>query len=82
MSDDQLYQSVGRIEGKVDSLIETVKTHIALNDAAHLAIDGHIACIKQDINQAKGAKGAIMWASGGVAAAVAAVWHALDRVIK
>ena len=79
---DELYQTVGRIEGKLDSLTETVKSHILQNDSAHSDINNHIACIKQDINQAKGAKGAIMLGAGGVAAAVAAAWHTIEKIIK
>ena len=71
--DPEVMQLLGRIDGKLDQVIEAAKEHRDDDKRrfteVHERLDSHDA----DINQAKGAKGAVMWMAGGVAAIVGAV---------
>lgn len=71
MSDD-LHQSVGRIEGKLDALISASHTYQLAHDTRHAVIDQHIDDLKKDINMAKGAKGAILAMVATVSAVISA----------
>ena len=82
MGDDDLYQTVGRIEGKLDSLSQGLQGYTSRHEDRHRAIDDTIDTIKTDINQAKGAKNMAVIAAGAVATAVAAVWHGVEKFLK
>jgi len=82
MTDDQIYQTLGRVEGKLDSLAEIVGAHVKLYEERHQAVWRSVDCIKKDINQAKGAKGILVVLSGTVAALVATVGHFADKLMK
>ena len=71
MSDDQIAAiaaALGRIEGKQDALIRWTEAHEQRHERLDERVEQHAA----DINQAKGAKGALLWVSGIVAAVVSA----------
>ena len=70
---DELHQMVGRIDGKLDSLISGLKEHVAEDTRRFDAVGKMLLQHEQDINQAKGAKGAILWVVGVLAAGVGAV---------
>jgi endonuclease III-like uncharacterized protein len=81
MSDD-LNRMLGQIDGKLDQVISTFNRHIDDDVRRFTEVHGKIDAHKQqvnekfsehseDINKAKGAKAALMWAAGGIAGAVA-----------
>lgn len=65
---DELHQMVGRIDGKLDALISNLEAHAAEDTRRFDAVGKLLLQHSEDINQAKGAKGVIMWAAGGLAA--------------
>lgn len=65
---NDVLQLLGRIDGKLDQVIEQAKEHRADDSRRFAAIDERIDEHERDINQAKGAKGAIVWLAGVVAA--------------
>ena len=65
---DELHQMVGRIDGKLDSLISNLESHAAEDTRRFEAMGKLLLQHSEDINQAKGAKGAILWAAGALAA--------------
>lgn len=71
--DNDLLLLLGRIEGKLDQAITAAEQHrqddIRRFTEVYDKLDSH----EQDINQAKGAKGALLWAAGGVAAVASAL---------
>jgi len=80
--DPDLYQSLGRIEGNLESLTNTVKEYISSHDARHVIIDRSVDDIKGDINQAKGAKAALFAGAAAVSAAVGGVIAAAEKLMK
>ena len=76
--DQDVLLMLGRIEGKLDQSITTAEQHrqddIRRFTEVYEKLDSH----EKDINQAKGAKGAILWVAGGLSAVVgaAAAWAA------
>ena len=71
MSDPELSQILGRIDGKLDQVIETFKEHREDDKRRFTEVHARLDEYAEDINKAKGAKGALLWAAGGIASAVA-----------
>lgn len=75
MSDDLsvIQQLLGRIDGKLDQVIDSAKEHREDDKRrfteVHARLDGHA----EDIAKAKGAKGVILWLAGGGAVAISAL---------
>ena len=71
--DPEVMQLLGRIDGKLDSVIESAKEHREDDKRrfteVHKRLDEHADAI----SQARGAKGAILWIVGGGAAAISAL---------
>ena len=67
---DDLNRLLGSIDGKLDQVIETFKEHREDDKRrfteVHTRLDEHA----EDINKAKGAKGAFIWLVSGGAAAI------------
>jgi len=70
---EALRQSIGRLEGKVDALIESVNAYSTKHAREHELLNEHVDAMKADLNKAKGAKWAVFavagFASGLVTAA-------------
>lgn len=67
MSDPELSQLLGRIDGKLDQVIEAFKEHRDDDKRRFGELYGKLDEHAEDINKAKGAKGALLWAAGLVA---------------
>ena len=72
MSDD-INRMLGQIDGKLDSVIKALDRHIDDDVRRFTEVYVRLDATDRDINQAKGAKGAILWAAGLVAALVGSV---------
>lgn len=71
MSDiNTVLQALGRIEGKLDSEIKLAEEHRADDVRRFEGVFKRLDATDKDINQAKGAKGAILWVASAIAAAV------------
>lgn len=79
---DDVQRSLGRIEGKLDSLTDAVRQHADQDtrrfDTLFRIVDDHA----KDINRAKGAQRALVWAAGGVAGVISLVAGAAQYVLK
>lgn len=79
---DQIMQALGRIEGKLDSEISLAKEHRADDARRFTDVYGRLDDHEKDINQAKGAKGALMWAAGAVAGIVGVAASFLGKYLS
>jgi len=70
---EDISQVLGRIEGKLDQVIEAAREHRDDDKRRFTEVYGTLEKHAEDINQAKGAKGVIVWLASGVAAAAAAL---------
>lgn len=89
MSDDQIAAALGRIEGKQDSLIRWIEAHeqrhheeLTRADDRHRVIDNTLVQHAADINQAKGAKGAVLAMTAGIATAISIGFAAIRSFFK
>mgnify|MGYP001569823683 CR=1 FL=1 len=71
-NDTDVLLLLGRIEGKLDQVIETAEEHRDDDKRRFTEVYEKLDEHSNDINQAKGAKGALLWVSGIVAAVVSA----------
>lgn len=69
---NEILQALGRMEGKLDQVIEQAKEHRADDSRRFTDVYGRLDKQDEEINKAKGAKGVILWMVGGGAAAIAA----------
>lgn len=76
---DQIMQALGRIEGKLDSEIRMAEEHRDDDKRRFGEVFDRLDSHEADINQAKGAKGALLWAAGAVAGIVAFVAPAIAK---
>lgn len=81
MSDtNTILQALGRIEGKVDEIKEAAREHRDDDKRrfteVHKKLDDH----ERDINQAKGAKAAILLFAGGLASLISLGAAALGKL--
>jgi len=73
MSDDQIATALGQIMGKLDSLQSQFRDYTENHDERHKIIDEKIDDHAKDINQAKGAKAAVLLVASGLSALIAFV---------
>ena len=82
MAEEQLYQMLGRVEGKLDSLNDTMRSHIETYQRQHSSLHSRVDELEADVNQAKGAKSIIVVLAGVIGAVVASIAHTVDRWLK
>lgn len=70
MADNTEYL-LGQIDGKLDSLIESVKAHVEQDERRFSDVYTKLGQHSASINQAKGAKAGILLIAGGVSGFVA-----------
>lgn len=68
MANDDIPQMLGRIEGKLDQVILQAAEHREDDTRRFTDVYGKLAGHAEDINKAKGAKGALLCVAGVVAA--------------
>lgn len=73
MSDPNVLQLLGKIDGKLDQVIDAAKEHRDDDKRRFSEVYKTLGEHDQEIAQAKGAKGVILWLVGGGAAAIAAL---------
>lgn len=77
--DPSVLQLLGKIDGKLDQVIEQAKEHREDDKRRFTEVYARLDDHEKDINQAKGAKGALLWAAGAIAGIVAFVAPALAK---
>lgn len=70
--DPNVLQLLGRIDGKLDQVIESAKEHREDDKRRFGEVYKKLGEHDQEIAQAKGAKGVFVWLLGGGAAAISA----------
>ena len=79
---DNTERMLGQLDGKLDRLIENFDKYLAAHSERHKDIDVEIKAHAKDINQAKGAKNALILTAGAVSTVVAIIAAAADRIFK
>jgi hypothetical protein len=67
VSDQDLHQLLGRIDGKLDQIIDQAREHRDDDKRRFTEVHERLDAHAEDINKAKGAKGALLWGAGLVA---------------
>ena len=67
---DENGQTLGRIEGKLDHMIDEFKRYIVAHDDRHNKIEEKLDDHAGTLNQAKGAKTMVLIFAGGISAIV------------
>lgn len=70
---DDIPQMLGRIDGKLDQMIDSFKEHREDDIRRFTDVYTKLGEHSTDINTAKGAKGALLWVAGGIAGAAGVV---------
>lgn len=79
---DEVLQALGRIEGKVDQLVDAAREHREDDVRRFTDVYEKLAEHAKDINQAKGGKAVIMWLIGGGLVSIIASVTALAKVLS
>ena len=82
MIPEDIYQSIGRIEGKLDTLTSAFLAYQLEHNLRHTVIDIDLNKLKADINMAKGAKGAILAMVATISALISACIAIFVKWIK
>lgn len=70
MGDDQIATHLGQISGKLDAMQTFLRDYIEAHDSRHTKIEAKIDAHSDDLSQARGAKGALLFAAGLVSGVV------------
>ena len=76
---EEIGQMLGRIDGTLDRVIASAEEHRADDIRRFEEVFKQLGNHSDEINKAKGAKGAVVWMSGLVAALIAAL---AERAMK
>lgn len=68
--DNDINRMLGQIDGKLDATLEALNRHIDDDVRRFTDVYGKLDEQAKDINQAKGAKGVVLYLIGGGAAAI------------
>lgn len=79
---DNIDRMLGEISGKLDRLTDNFDKYISYHDKRHEKVDVTLAAHEADINQAKGAKNAVIIAGAAVSGLVAIAAAAAERFFK
>lgn len=79
---DNTDRMLGQLDGKLDTLMQTIDRWQVEHNARHEKIDEKLEAHAQDINQAKGAKAGIIAAAATLSAFVGVAIAAADRFLK
>ena len=81
MSDPNVLQLLGRIDGKLDQVIDSAREHREDDVRRFTEVYKSLGDHDKEIANAKGAKGVILWIVGGGAAAISALVAAAVKVL-
>lgn len=70
-SDERIAHTLGQILGKLDALNHQFDNYVARHDERHDKIDAKLETHAAQINQAQGAKGALLALAGIISAVIA-----------
>ena len=82
MSDDQIATALGQIMGQLHSLDTRVRDYMESHDSRHAVIDEEIKDHAAQINQAKGAKAAVLLMATAVSGVVGVAVAYIGKVFK
>ncbi len=80
-ADPDVLQMLGRIDGKLDQVIDSAKEHREDDKRRFTEVYSKLDEHSSEIHRANGAKGALMWAAGVVAAVVGFIATAAAKVL-
>ena len=79
---NRVAETLGEIKGGLASLTKTVHGYIEAHDNRHEKIDTAIKEHEAEINQAKGAKGAVLAIATGVSVVIGTAIAAAGKLLK
>lgn len=82
MDNQRLYdqgEKIGQIDGKLDALLKSFDRHMQETREWRDDLHGIVRSMEADINQAKGAKAAILGTAGVIAAVISTAVAALGK---
>ena len=80
-SDPDVLQTLGRIDGKLDLLIDAAQEHREDDKRRFTEVYTKLDEHSSEINKAKGAKGALLWVAGGIAALAGTIATAAAKAL-
>ncbi len=79
--DNDVLQMLGRIDGKLDQVIDSAKEHRDDDKRRFTEVYTKLDEHSSENNKAKGAKGALLWVAGGIAALVGTLATAAAKAL-
>lgn len=78
---NEILQALGRIEGTVMEIRDAAREHRDDDKRRFTEVHSRLDQYAEDINKAKGAKGALLWAAAGIASVVGFVAPYIAKVL-
>lgn len=79
---DDLHRMVGEVNGKLDALTTMMRDYIDGHERRHERIEEELAAHARDLNQAKGARAALLAVAACIAGLVSAVAAAVEKIFR